>query len=83
MSRCPHPAPSLGAWPFWLRLAFARDGAADEFPEGEVAGLLAATGVKQGENGAVTIQRRVRYDTRTVGGVTIHPRREDIAFPVA
>jgi RHS repeat-associated protein len=55
----------------------------DDFPAGEVRRYLATQGVKEGSAGTPVIQRRVRYDTRTVGAVSIHPIRDDIAFPVA
>lgn len=56
---------------------------ADDFDAGEVKHYLATQGVKEGSEGTLTVQRRIRYDTHPVGTVSIHPIRREVAFPVA
>ncbi len=57
--------------------------AANDYPNGEVKGYLATSGVKIGSGGSLTVTRKVKYDTRTVNGISIHPVEEDFRYPVA
>ncbi|MCB1093103.1 MAG: hypothetical protein KDL87_16310, partial [Verrucomicrobiae bacterium] len=52
-------------------------------PSGEIKGYLATTGVKEGSGGTVAVTRKVKYDTRTVNGISIHPIKEVYDYPVA
>ncbi len=55
----------------------------DDFPNGEVKGYLKSASVQEGTGGTIETLRKLTYDTRTVGGVSIHPIRERFEYPVA
>jgi RHS repeat-associated protein len=50
--------------------------------EGEVPGLIETEGHRQGDTGPLHITRRVRYGTREVDDVSIHPVIEEIQYAV-
>lgn len=50
---------------------------------GAAAGYIFTKGVKQGSLGASEVREKLKYDTRTVGSVSIHPVKERLVYPVA
>jgi YD repeat-containing protein len=57
--------------------------AADVPASGEVAGYVSTRGVKKGSGGTLEVTEKVKYDTQTVGGVSLHPIQEQYVYPVA
>ncbi len=57
--------------------------AADVPASGEVTGYVSTRGVKKGSGGTLEVTEKLKYDTQTVGGVSLHPIRERIVYPVA
>jgi len=53
----------------------------DDIAAGKAKGFLATEGVKNGSGGAVEVQRKLLYDTRTVDGISIRPVREELQYP--
>jgi len=56
---------------------------ADNPATGAVAGYVSTRSVKQGSGGTPQVLEKLKYNTQTVGGVSLHAIQERLVYPVA